>query len=299
MTETEAAAAARTYASAGLEVFPVWWPADTATGCACTNPKCESQAKHPLTVHGVKDATTDPDLIGRWWTRWPNANIGMQAFANGFAILDVDTGKGGETSLARLCAYLDERGTPLPSTLTQHTGGGGLHMLFATPDGGIKSGSNVFGPDMPGLDTRGRGGYIVVAPSVHLSGNRYAWENLLADAAPWPEILSKLMDPPKPAPVQVNYRRTAPTDRYAVAALDDEIQAVRGTREGGRNSRLNTAAFALGQLVGAGLLDEGTVRNDLLAAGLAIGLGESEAVKTILSGLRGGKAQPRVMSGVR
>jgi hypothetical protein len=27
--------------------------------------------KRPFTAHGFKDASTDPDLIRRWWTRWP------------------------------------------------------------------------------------------------------------------------------------------------------------------------------------------------------------------------------------
>jgi hypothetical protein len=298
VTETEAAAAARTYAAAGLAVFPLWWPAGTATGCACPDLNCRSQAKHPLTRSGVNDASRDLTEIVNWWTRWPQANIGLPAQGNGLAILDIDAGSGkhGEESFAKLCAYLDRRGTPLPDTLTQHTGGGGRHMLYAAPDGGIKGVSNAFGTDMPHLDTRGRGGYIVAAPSVHLSGRRYAWKDFLATPVPWPEILTRLIDPPKPKPIQVDRPRAAVTDRYAEAALNSEIEGVRRAGEGGRNTRLNEAAFALGQFIGAGLLDESMVRRELLAAGLSIGLGESEAAKTILSGIKGGRAQPRVVS---
>lgn len=301
MSETENAAVARTYANAGLTVFPLWWPAETASGCACPKPDCGSQGKHPLTYNGLNDASADLAVIERWWARCPQANIGMPAHDNGFAILDIDNGPGkhGAESLAKLCAYLDRRGTPLPDTLTQFTGGGGEHRLFATPEGGIKGTANAFGPDMPNLDTRGRGTYIVVAPSVHLSGRPYAWKDFFADLAPWPEILSKLMDPPKPKPVEVPRQRGAISDKYAEAALNGEVEAVRGTGEGGRNSRLNEAAFALGQFVGAGMLNEEMVRGELYRAGISIGLGETECAKTILSGLRGGKARPRVVSGVR
>ena len=83
------------------------------------------------------------------------------------------------------------------------------------------------------------------------------------------------------------------SDRYINKALIDEINDVRSTPEGGRNHRLNKAAFNLGQFVGAGLLDEMTVRRELYSAAVACGLTEREAASTILSGLRGGTATPR------
>ena len=38
-------------------VFPVHSLAQK--GCTCGNPKCKSIAKHPITEHGLKDATKD------------------------------------------------------------------------------------------------------------------------------------------------------------------------------------------------------------------------------------------------
>jgi hypothetical protein len=61
----------------------------------------------------------------------------------------------------------------------------------------------------------------------------------------------------------------------------------------GRNHALNRAAFRLGQLVAAGLLDPETVLAGLLEAATACGLGESEATATIESGLAGGTRKPR------
>ena len=57
--------AAIQYAELGYRVFP----------CAAeVNPV-------PLTRHGFKDATGDCEQIERWWTRHPNACIGLAAIA--------------------------------------------------------------------------------------------------------------------------------------------------------------------------------------------------------------------------
>jgi hypothetical protein len=40
------------------------------------NPKCKP-GKHPPTRRGHKEATTDPARILQWWSRWPDANIGI------------------------------------------------------------------------------------------------------------------------------------------------------------------------------------------------------------------------------
>ena len=41
--------------------------------------------KVPHTDHGVKDATTDPVVIRRWWEQWPQANVGLACgAASGF-----------------------------------------------------------------------------------------------------------------------------------------------------------------------------------------------------------------------
>jgi hypothetical protein len=62
---------------------------------------------------------------------------------------------------------------------------------------------------------------------------------------------------------------------------------------GRRNATLNRAAFNLGQLVAAGLLDVNQVQTGLLAAALEAGNPEAKARATIESGLRGGAAKPR------
>jgi len=80
---------------------------------------------------------------------------------------------------------------------------------------------------------------------------------------------------------------------YAQKALAEELVALAGTPEGSRNARLNQAAFALGQLVGAGVLDRGQVEAALSGAAAGIGLGDVEARATIRSGLDSGIKEPR------
>src|SRR5437867_61611 len=87
-------------------------------------------AKHPLTRHGLRDATRAANVVRAWWDRWPWANIGIATGArSGLVVIDVDPASGGTTSLAHLQSLMGS----LPETLTASTGGGGQHLVFAHP----------------------------------------------------------------------------------------------------------------------------------------------------------------------
>lgn len=132
------------------------------------NPFSQSVGKHPRTKNGLKAASTNLGVINEWWKKWPDANIGIATGQeSGFVVLDVDPRHGGDESLA----LLKNQYGPLPNTIEAITGGGGSHILFKNP-GLIKNRTNI----LPGLDVRGEGGYIVVAPSLHACGKRYEWE---------------------------------------------------------------------------------------------------------------------------
>lgn len=282
---------AQAYVAYGWSVFPLWWVCEGV--CACPQARrCTSPGKHPLTRHGVLDASRDRLTVGEWFfRRWPLANIGLPMGDNGLAALDVDPRHRGDVSLALLSGRLGG----LPQTLTQRTGSGGSHLVFRAPEGGIKGGSGIFGE---GLDVRGRGGYIVAAPSMHAAGRRYEWVNFwIVDPAPWPQSLDRLrLDARPEAPAAVDRPLDldpGEPDRYVAVALAGELQRVRETPEGGRNHALNRAAFSLGQLVEAGLLDRSKVQDELTQAGRDAGLGAAEIRATIRSGLRAGAARPR------
>src|SRR3954454_3694768 len=90
------------HAREGWHVFPCHWVLPNGS-CSCGKPDCTRKGKHPLTEHGFKDASTDPDQIRRWWTRCPNANIGGgTGAASGRDVLDVDPRHGGDETLAGL-----------------------------------------------------------------------------------------------------------------------------------------------------------------------------------------------------
>lgn len=241
---------------------------------------CKPGQKVPACEHGCKDATRDPDRIRAWWER-EDYNIGVATGAvSGIYVLDVDGDEGLEALL--------ELGHGIPGTLTQHTPSGGLHLVFAYP---VEVGNSArkIGPN---LDTRGDGGYIVVAPSVHPNGGIYRWAGK-GDPRPVPGWLLRLV---RPAPEHRQPGKPAETknlEGYVRKAVEGERDAVVSAMEGSRNHTLNAAAFSLGTLVGAGALDSETVYVVLLGAAREAGLTEREARRTIASGLSSGVKHPR------
>ena len=61
----------------------------------------------------------------------------------------------------------------------------------------------------------------------------------------------------------------------------------------GSATALSTACFRLGQIIGAGLLDQAEIEQSLLQAGVSVGLGEREVARTVESGLTAGMDAPR------
>jgi hypothetical protein len=160
--------AALAYARLGWPVLPLHNP--VAGGCSCGAARCPSPAKHPRLRHGVTEATTDARTLAAWWSRWPEASIGLRTGKGGCGawVLDVDPRHGGDASLAQLEAAHG----PLPATPRVRTGSGGEHIFFAAGD--ATPGNRV--GFLPGLDGRGENAYVVAAPSRHTSGRRYAWQ---------------------------------------------------------------------------------------------------------------------------
>jgi hypothetical protein len=90
---------------------------------------------------------------------------------SGLLVLDVDPRHGGDKSLERL-----EELHGHFYGIRAHTGGGGLHLFFKKPSGvTIKSKSDALGKGYPGIDVRADGGYVILAPSLHVSGQLYKW----------------------------------------------------------------------------------------------------------------------------
>lgn len=141
------------------------------------------RGKVPLTPNGFKDASRDPRQLRRWWTLWPDANIGVPT-GNGLVVLDVDPRHNGDKSLKALVGEHE----PLFPTRKCLSGGEdrGWHLYFATEQLVRSSASAV----APGLDLRGEGAYVIVPPSIHPDTDRaYTWEDDDAPISPLPEWL--------------------------------------------------------------------------------------------------------------
>ncbi len=281
----------------GFQVLPCHSPG--VGGCSCRQPDCGSPGKHPRTRQGLHDATADPASIRQWWRQWPTANVGIRTGAvSGIVVIDIDPEHGGLDTVRSLAAD-----APIPKGLRVRTGSGGWHLYFAHPGGQVRnSAGTALGP---GVDVRGDGGYVIAPPSRHISGGAYHWtgtwvlpdlpDHLLNRIRPPERSIVGQSQPLRPTstwrgPVRIDSALSA----WAAKALDDEAHQVRTAAAGGRNHRLNRAAFNLGQIVGAGLLDADTVTDHLHHAALGAGLGAKEASTTIRSGLRAGMARPRV-----
>ncbi|HOU89574.1 MAG TPA: bifunctional DNA primase/polymerase [Polyangiaceae bacterium] len=126
----------------------------------------EPHGKAPLARlvrHGVRQATTDPNVIAEWWAREPTANIGLRCLP--MLVIDVDPRSGGVESWARLLAGHE----PIVGAPTVATPGGGWHTYFAPPAGPVVA------LLAQGIDVQFGARYVVAPPSIHPSGGVYRW----------------------------------------------------------------------------------------------------------------------------
>lgn len=132
-------AAALWYAEQGLKVFPL---------------QPRAKIPHPGT-RGFKDATDDADVIRAWWERMPNSNLGL-ATGRMVDVVDID-GLLGQTSRAQRWEIFEPLHVIAKVTTPR---AGGMHLYVPAAGVGNKAGL------LPGIDYRGRGGYVVAPPSV-------------------------------------------------------------------------------------------------------------------------------------
>src|SRR5712691_5859125 len=139
--EDRVVSSALAYASYGWPVFP-----------------CHSGSKVPATLHGFRDATTDPEQIREWWHRQPDANLAIATGSPGPDVLDIDQhGEAGNGfgALNRLI----RAGLITQVRAVISTPSGGMHAYFA--------GSSQPTRRLPRhhLDFRAQGGCVVAPPS--------------------------------------------------------------------------------------------------------------------------------------
>lgn len=218
-------------------------------------------------------------------------NVGLRTGANsgGIIVVDVEVEAPPETV----------KKLKLPATVLVRTGRGGLHLYYRT-DKHLKNSVKKLAPY---VDLRGDGGQVAFVGSVHPdTGQTYEYtiSPEQSEIAELPEefirryakhLLKDYQEKPaQPAPVPAPLNKLI---AYVEAALREETARVRTAPEGTRNDTLNSAAFSLGTLVGAGVLPRDTAEAELVTAAILCGLSEAEAHHTVRSGLESGVKEPR------
>jgi hypothetical protein len=177
---------------------------------------CEPFGKAPLLSRGFLDRTTDPAIITRWWTRWPDANIGAVPADVGCIALDIDEPEHHELAQS-LCLFAEP-------TYTTFSGKGGeppaMHRWYRHNDRDATKIGDII--------VRSGKGYVLMAPSVHPdTGRVYTAEGSIADAIPLPE------------------RAAAALQRPVTAANVPDAASTGPILEGGRHTRLTSYAGTL------------------------------------------------------
>ena len=149
------------YAALGWEVFPL--------AARSKVPKRGSR--------GLLDATSDAETVREWWSKDPNANIGLNVGRSGLVCVDVDPRHNGDATWSELVSELGEE---VSRTVASATGGGGSHFLYRRNGKPVRSVDGALGP---GVDTKSEGGYIVLPPSIHPNGRAYACPRAFFDTA--------------------------------------------------------------------------------------------------------------------
>ena len=184
--------------------------------------------KHPPMAAWQQAATTRTEAIGAWWNGlYRGHGVGIATghldTGEGFFVLDIDerdTFSGTDT-----LHDLEKVHGQLPATITSITGSGSEHRYLRVPAGRAVPRKDQSGRLGAGLDIRGEGGQVVVAPTVHPNGNAYAWEVGHApgeiDMAEAPAWLMDLLAPversaPAPAPTRQRdvFLSSSPADRW-------------------------------------------------------------------------------------
>lgn len=278
--------------------------------------------------HGVLAASTDHSTIESWWREMPGAGVGVATGKSGLLILDVDRHGGdrpapdkilpglelpadvdpnsvvdGLDVLALLCEI---RGVmPLTadeSTLTIQTPSGGLQLWYRVDSRAPWSPSA--GKLGWQLDVRAGRSYGI-APGTATAKGAYTALGTCRQVASLPLWLENDL-------LRTGHRRTTTTPQvsstwtppqlaggkgYVAAALRGELEKVANAGSGQRSEAINSAAYYLGQLVGAGLLNRDAVHDAITQAAAAAGVDpqERKAQDTIRRGIEAGMRRPRVI----
>lgn len=120
-----------------------------------------------------QDRRATPDEIKEWFDG-TDSNIGIvTGKISGITVIDCDT--------IEAVSKAAELGLPTCPTVKT---GKGYHFYYAYADG-VRNFQKR--DDLPGIDLRGDGGFVVAPPSIHPNGKIYDWEGITRELPPLPK----------------------------------------------------------------------------------------------------------------
>jgi hypothetical protein len=266
--------------------------------------------------------------IDNWWREMPEAGVGVATGKSGLLILDVDRHGGERPEADKILP-----GLALPNDVDPATIVDGLDVLgllcelrgvapltasdstitVKTPSGGLQLWFRV-DPRAPWAPSAGKLGWQLdvragrsygIAPGTVTPKGVYAAQGACRSVADLPEWLTKDL-------LRTGHQRQATTPAvpagwtppklaggrgYVAAAVRSELEKVATAGQGQRSEAINSAAYYLGQFVGAGLLEQEAVRAAITDAAATVGVDpqERKAQDTIERGIEAGMRRPRVI----
>lgn len=241
--------------------------------------------KQPTTKHGRNDATRDDPTIRAFFRNGAQIGVATGPESNLF-VLDVDLDEKRGINGYETLEYLEAIHGALPPTPHQRTGRGGTQYLFNYADG-LKNSTSKIGA---GIDTRGRGGYVVVAPSRNTNGP-YKWivspeDTPLADVPQWLIDLLQEADA-----AQTSTATPTGNERtYCLKMLGQAVARVATANDGQKHETLLKMATWMGGFVPT--IAETEIESALFAAIELRAEDHAGARKTIQDGIAYGKSRP-------
>ena len=266
----------------GLFLFAVDHPGRSE--CGGSHRECDGQrGKHPR-GQWSRLATLSPLLIRAQLADGP-WNIGVACKQSCLLVVDEDR----PGAFAEFAASI---GQVIEPTFTVGTAKG--HHYYYRQAEGAPLGNGRGRLAGHGIDVRGggagHGGYVVGPGSVHQTGVIYSPVDSTAAIRPVPGWLAEVL---RPVPPESAHELRRPASTFG--ALRGLVRVVlEATPERDRNTRLYWSACRAAELVSAGRVDEATATSVLVDAAARTGLPETEARRTIASGLRSGALSPQV-----
>lgn len=171
--------------------------------------------------NGLKDSTANRAIQARWAAQYPNANVGHIPESSGHCVVDID-GLSGEWSWLVLQLIHGFCATTLEIQTRK-----GRHLWFK---GSLPASSGRLGP---GIDTRGRGSYVVLSPSI-VSGHEYKALNDCVPA-PLPKWIGDKFCDPRETRTTAKRDLVAPDSPENVACFETFVRSLPPPSAGNRN----------------------------------------------------------------